>query len=110
MPPAGVNMDLIREALARRMQGAGGVAPAVQQTSQPNASLPTGGPNVPSGAPAPMPNAQPNQLPVQGSPAPAASATPMQKVAGVAQTAQGMPDEDTRKIAKALLGKLVQFL
>jgi len=88
----------------------GGSLPAIQQQTLPSGSLATGGPNVPSPTGGPLPSARPNQLPSQSRFAPASSATPAQSVAGVAQTAQGFPDEETRKIAKTLLTKLVQFL
>lgn len=112
-PPAGIDVSLIREALARRAAGGlggGTTLPVVQQVSVPGGALPTGGPNVSVPQPAPQPPAQPNQLPAQNRQMPASSATPAQSAANVAQLAQGMPDDETRKIAKALLGKLVQFL
>lgn len=116
-PPAHIDMDVIRQALARRMGGGGGVpqaggapVPAIAQQSQPGQPLPTGGPNVPQ-APVPMPpNANPTQLPSQGHQLPASSATPAQSAAKLAGQAQGFPDPETRDMAKSLLGKLVQFL
>lgn len=112
MPPQGVDMNLIREALMRRMGGGGGapVPPAIQQVAQPGAALPTGGPNVPSPQPAPMPSPNLGQSPVQTSPSPAGQASPTQVAAKAAGQAQGFPDPETRDMAKALLGKLVQFL
>ncbi len=107
-PPSHIDMSVIREALARRAGGA--PVPMAGQVTQPGGVTPTGGPNVTAPQPAPMPTANPNQLPVQGHSMPASSATPPQQAAGVAQLAQGMPDEETKKIAKSLLGKLVQFL
>lgn len=111
MPP-NVDMNLIREALMRRMGGGqqGSPMPMAAQVSQPSAALPTGGPNVAAPQPPTQSPVNPSQVPMQNRQAPAGSASPIQKVAGAAQGAAGLPDPETRTIAKALLGKLVQFL
>lgn len=116
-PPAGVDMNLIREALARRAGGGapmagGGTPPAVQQQTAPGGSLPTGGPNVPQGtAPQPLPTPNPTQGPnTTPRQMPASSANPQQQVAKLTGQAMGFPDPETRDMAKTLLAKLVQFL
>lgn len=114
MQPPNVDMSLIREALMRRMagggMGSGSPMPMAQQMTPPSGQLPGGGANVPAPQPQPMPAPQVGQIPAQGRMSPEASATPMQKMAGVAQTAQGMPDDETRNMAKALVGKLIKYL
>lgn len=99
MPPQNVDMSLIREALARRQ--AGGGAPAVDQMSQPTASLPTGGPNTPGVRP---PQPQP-QAPQSVGPREVNSTV---KAATQANTPQF--DDETRVIAKALVAKLLKAL
>lgn len=113
MPPAGIDMSLIREALARRAQGGlagGGVPPAVAQQAQPAGATPTGGPNVPGAPPAAAPTPTQAQIPGQTRQLPASSATPPQQAAKAAGAATGFPDLETRDMAKTLLAKLVQFL
>ncbi len=114
MPPAGVNMDLIREALARRMQGGGGTPMAAQQT-QPSGLTPMGGPNNMGGAQPQMPPPAPRALDVQGG-APPASPTGAGNPAGnSALKAAGQAnspsfDDPTRVLGKALIGHLLKVL
>lgn len=100
----GVNMDLIREAITRRAQGGGGT-PAVQQVTQPQAPLPTGGANVPTQTPQPAPQATQNVTPgQQGAPV-----SPEGNVVGkLKQGAQF--DDETKGVAKQLLSKLISVL
>lgn len=102
-PPQGVDMQLIREAIARRAQGgapaAGGVAPAASQVTAPTGPLPTGGANTPT-TPAPQPP-----------PLPAPQAAQVGKTVKVAQAATGPNfDDGTKQIAKTLVAKLIQYL
>lgn len=113
-PPAGINIDLIRQALMRRIGGGvpagGNTTPAIGQMSQPGGAIPTGGPNVTTPTPPSPLNVNPALLPSQGGQLPASSATPPQAAARSVGVATGFPDPETRNMAKALLGKLVQFL
>jgi hypothetical protein len=108
MPPAGINMDLIREALARRMQGGGGT-PMVDQQTQPTGSTVAGGPNNMAGAQPQMPQAQPRSVnagaPAGGGQNPTNQAM---KAAGTANSPQF--DDDTRVTAKALIAKLLKVM
>ena len=104
MNPQGVDMNLIREALARRQNGGG--TPALQQLTQPQASLPTGGANVPQPQqpPAPQPTQQNVTSGQQGSPV-----SPEGNVVGkLKQGAQF--DDETKIVAKQLLSKLIGVL
>ncbi len=96
MPPANIDMDAIREAIARRQKG--GAAPALGQVTSPGGPLPTGGPNTPT-----VPVAQP---PAQvGAPAPAPTPAPK---AGMKQVTNF--DDETRGLAKTLISKLMNVL
>lgn len=98
-PPQGIDMEVIREAMARRAQG--NAVPAVDQTT----------PQSPvQGAPQP-PQVRPGEVPVQNRQAPQANATPAQqtmKAAGVAQGPQF--DEETRTLSKALIQRLLKAI
>lgn len=110
MPPAGVDMSLIREALARRMQGQ--AVPLAAQQTQPSGATPTGGPNNMGGPQAqmpPMPTPQPHS--VGASPGAGAGQDPrnqMLKAAGQANSPQF--DDPTRVLGKALIGHLLKVL
>ena len=97
-------MGLIREAIQRRAQGGGGT-PALQQVTTPQAPLPTGGPNVPQPGPQQVPQTQQNVTPGnQGAPV-----SPEGNVVG--QLKQGATfDDETKKVAKALVAKLIGVL
>jgi len=99
----------IREALQRRasgeIAGAGAQAPVGEQMGAPTGETPTGGPNVPVTPPPPAPTGQ-NTPP--GAP-PAQQAVNQALSAG--QTAQSpIFDDETKKISKALIAKLLQTL
>lgn len=101
-PSANIDMSAIREAIMRRAQGGGGT-PAIQQMSAPQASLPTGGANVPQPNQAPqMPQVQQNVTSgQQGSPV-----SPEGAVVGKLKQGASFDDE-TKQIAKALITKLM---
>ena len=104
--PAGIDMSLIHEALARRAQGGalsgGNVTPAGGQVSAPGAAIPTGGPNTPTTPPpqapsTPQPNAQVGR-----------------QVGTAVKSAQAVNgpnfDDETRRISKALISNLIKYL
>ncbi len=102
MQPQGIDMNLIREAIARRSQG-GAPAPPVQQMSQPQGQLPTGG------APTPQPNQAPPVQPSQQNVTPGNQGAPVSpEGAVVGKLKQGASfDDETRQIAKSLISKLI---
>lgn len=105
MPPQGIDMSLIQEAMARRSSGSlsgGGSIPASSQVSAPGGVTPTGGPNTPTTPPpqapqAPQPNAQVGK-----------------QVGGAIKTAQTVNgpafDDETRRISKVLISSLIKYL
>lgn len=104
-----VDMNLIREALARRAGGGspvgGSTIPAAMQISAPSGAGPTGQPSTPT--------PQPPQTPQAPTPSPVDIATRQAAggAAGAAQVAQGPNfDDETKKISKALVTKLIQYL
>ena len=100
-PPQGISMEIIQEAIARRAQG--GSTPPVQQMSQPQGQLPTGG------QPMPQPNQPP---PVQPTATNVLPGSPVSKEGNVVgQLKQGATfDDETKKAAKALVAKLIGVL
>lgn len=97
-----IDMNAVRQALQRRAAGGGG-APAATQVSNPQ-GRPTPLPNPPSIPGAPAPSSMPNT----GRMAPQGAANPAQQVAKQAAVAQGPAfDEETKKISKALIQKLI---
>lgn len=106
-----INMALIRQAMAQRMAGNG--MPSGQQITPPSGLTPVGQPNGMPGAPSPIP-AMPPQSPVNlAPPMPGAGAVPGpagQAIQG-AQGAQGPAfDDETKKLAKPLIMKLLGVL
>lgn len=116
--PQGIDIAQLQRALARRAQGGspagGGGMPMIGQTSMPVGSTPTGG------QPTPRPTVAPNQ-PTTPPPAPrvnigsrqpaAAGGSAPAGAARAAMVAQGPNfDDDTKKIAKALVSKLIGYL
>ena len=108
--PANIDFEAIKAALTRRSQG-GDSMPALNQMSSPGGETPMGGPNTPAtpvlqppmgeptGLPRPMPN--PSSLPQKPS--------PTSSTQGVSRSSEGFDDE-TRKIAKVLVQKLLSVL
>lgn len=98
-PSNTIDMELIREALNRRSGGA-------NQFTPPNATLPTGGVNVPQPAQAPIaPQTQQNVTPgQQGSPV-----SPEGAVVGKLKQGASFDDE-TKSVAKQLVSKLIGVL
>src|SRR4051812_34940610 len=108
MPPSGINMDLIREAMARRAQGGGGT-PMAAQVTQPSGALPTGGPNTPMPAQPQMPQADPRSVSA-GAPQGGASNPGNQALkAGMAANSPQF-DDPTRVLGKAFIGHLLKVL
>lgn len=105
MPPA-INMDAIREALARRA-GGGASIPAASQISGAMGRLPTGGPSMPIQQPPaaisqPAQGTMPQQVKASGG-----GATNQALQAG--QVSQGPQfDEETRTLAKSLVQRLIK--
>ncbi len=107
-PPAGIDMGLIQQALARRAGAPGGVAggttvPAQGQQSQPGGLTPTGNPNVP-GTPTPAPMAAPGG----GMPAPQGGAPAPQQPP--APKPQANFDDETKNVGKVLITQLLKYL
>lgn len=104
-PPANIDLSAIREAIARRSQGGAG-APPVQQMSQPQGQLPTGG------APTPQPNQAPPVQPSQTNVTPGQQGSPVSpEGAVVGKLKQGASfDDETKVVAKQLLNKLIGVL
>lgn len=111
MPPAGIDMSAIREALMRRMQGGGGTPMAAQQT-QPTGATPTGGPNNLGGPMPQTPPAPPMQPHSVGAGAPTGGAQNPTNVALKAGMQANSPqfDDPTRVLGKALIGHLLKVL
>jgi len=97
---ADIDMQAIREAVARR-QG-GGASPIMSQVTAPGAALPTGGPNTPT---MPIPASPPIPQAPQG---PIAPQTPQAGQPQLKQVANF--DDETRGLAKALINKLMGVL
>ena len=103
-PPQGISMEIIQEAIARRAQG--GSTPPVQQMSQPQGQLPTGGSPMPQPQQAPqVPQTQQNVT------AGNAGAPVSSEGAAVAKAKSGMQlDPDGKNIAKQLINKLMAVM
>ncbi len=104
MQPQGIDMDAIREAIQRRATGGG--TPAVQQMSQPQGQLPTGGQVSPVQQSPQVPqNVQQNVTPGnQGAPV-----SPEGAVIGKLKQGASFDDE-TKSVAKQLVSKLIGVL
>ena len=104
MQPQGVDMQLIQEAIARRAQG--GSTPPVQQMSQPQGQLPTGG------QPMPQPNQAPPVQPTATNVTPGNQGAPVSPEGNVVgKLKQGASfDDETKSVAKALVSKLIGVL
>jgi len=104
--PANIDMDLIREAMARRAGGgmsAGGAGmPVLGQATLPQGQTPMGGPNVPIKRPAPATPQGPKTLPPRQQ--------PVNQAMQAGQLAQGPGfDEETKRLASILIKKLVDI-
>lgn len=97
---ADLNMDAIREAMARRE--AGGSVPATSQMTAPGAVLPTGGPNVP------IPPTQLPPNPPQAPVAPQGAVSNPQAKPKLSQAANF--DDETKGLVKQLITKLMSTL
>lgn len=110
MPPA-VNMDAIREALARRA-GGGAAIPAAAQISGAMGRLPTGGastpiPQPPTAPAQPQQGAMPQQVRSGAGGGGGGNATNQALQAG--QISQGPQfDDETKNLAKSLVQRLIK--
>lgn len=95
-PTQNLDMDAIRQALMRRMQGGAGL-PASSQISQPAGQTPTGGSPVPAQVPTPAPGVPQ---------APAGTQLPKAKTGGGGVNF----DDETKRVTKVLIQKLMQVL
>ena len=107
MPPQGLDMTAIREALQRRANAGGNVGgagmPALSQMLASVGTSEVGGSNTPTTTPQPTPGAA---MPNQQVPPRAAQAG-----AKVGQQAQSpLFDDQTRALGKALAKKLLDFI
>ena len=104
MQPQGIDTSAIREAIMRRAQGGGGT-PAVQQMSQPQGQLPTGGMS------SPVQQAPPVQ-PTATNVTPGNAGAPVSAEGNVVgKLKQGASfDDATKQVAKQLLSKLIGVL
>lgn len=100
-------MSALMEALQRRAVPAGG------QMSQPTAATPGGGPNVPVSMPPQMTGQDLSQSPNVGqtaSPGASSGSGGNAMLSGLQQTQGPQFDEETRKMSKALVSKLLSIL
>jgi len=102
MPQANIDMDLIREAIARRAQG--GSTPATEQMTTPGGTIPGGGANTPTTSPA-IPNMQGGAQMPSVNPA---EVSPALKATKEADTP--MYDQETRDLTKALMTRLLKYI
>jgi hypothetical protein len=102
MPP-GIDMDLIREALASRAQGLG--VPAINQLTTPTSPLPTGGANTINPSPAPI-EAAPSNIPVK--------LPPRQQTGQLIKSAQlsevKFNDPELAALSKAMITRLLRYI
>lgn len=100
-PPAGVDMSLIQEALARRQGAQGGTGMPMQQQLTPGAPIQQAPPVAPTG---PLPQQQQPQ-----------QAQAPQQAQGQPQGGQRSPqqqpqfDDETKSVAKALVTRLLKL-
>jgi hypothetical protein len=107
MPPQGIDMQAIQEALHRRIQSNQGT-PAVSQMTSPLGQLPTGGVNTPT-TPPPAPPAMPGVPSGLNTNLPPRDQT--NSLMKTAQATQGPGfDDQTRAISKVLVKKLLDVL
>lgn len=108
-PGNGIDMSIIREALARRQSGGlggGASMPAAAQLTNGSMS-PMGGPGTPQPAPMQQPTPNASQLPTQVR----QSGGPMNPQLRAGQQAQGPQfDPETRDLAKSLVQRLLKGL
>jgi hypothetical protein len=99
---ADIDVQAIREAIARR-QGGGSATPVVNQMSAPAGALPSGAPNTPTPAPPPV-QLPPNvpQAPVAPQGAVSGKKPPLSQVANF--------DDETKGLVKGLISKLMSTL
>ncbi len=105
--PPGIDMSLIREAMARRASG--DVRPPTGQVTLPGGVTPGGGPNTPvSGVPATTPSTP--MTPPAATPA----RTDQNVLSGLqaGQAVKGNPnvDDETKNVAKVLIKKLMDLM
>ncbi len=111
--PANIDFEAIKAALTRRSSG-GSSMPALDQTSSPGGVTPMGGPNTPTtpvsqppmGQGGVLPSPRPNTPPPTSKPV----SSPVSAVSEVANGNSGGFDDETRKIAKVLVQKLLSVL
>jgi hypothetical protein len=104
MPPQNVDINAIRQALLARSNvpsmGQGQTTPMLSQVGQPTGPTPTGG--------QPTLNRTPATVPTPGTPQPQFSSPFAGPGAGAAN--QATFDDETRRMSKGLIAKLLQVL